>query len=94
MAITKTNFINYTRCPRYAALDEVHKEKLDADISYKEYKDQELKENLSEIVSSIYEIDEETGEEISSPNTTDISADDPFKDFGEEVVLSDDDLPF
>lgn len=34
-----------------------------------------------------------TGEETSTPNTTDVS-DDPFKDFGEEVVLSDDDLPF
>lgn len=34
-----------------------------------------------------------TGEEVSGPSTTDIS-EDPFKDFGEEVVLSDDDLPF
>lgn len=34
-----------------------------------------------------------TGEEVSSSNTTDVS-EDPFKDFGEEVVLSDDDLPF
>ncbi len=33
-----------------------------------------------------------TGEEVSS-GTTDVS-EDPFKDFGEEVVLSDDDLPF
>ena len=32
-----------------------------------------------------------TGEE--APTTTDVS-DDPFKDFGSEVVLSDDDLPF
>ncbi len=34
-----------------------------------------------------------TGEEMSSSTTTDVS-EDPFKDFGEEVVLSDDDLPF
>ena len=34
-----------------------------------------------------------TGDEVSAPTTTDIS-EDPFKDFGEEVVLSDDDLPF
>lgn len=33
-----------------------------------------------------------TGEEMSA-STTDVS-EDPFKDFGEEVVLSDDDLPF
>lgn len=34
-----------------------------------------------------------TGEE-AAPMTTDVSGEDPFKDFGEEVVLSDDDLPF
>ena len=34
-----------------------------------------------------------TGESVSEPMTTDIS-EDPFKDFGSEVVLSDDDLPF
>lgn len=33
-----------------------------------------------------------TGEEVST-STTDVS-EDPFKDFGDEVVLSDDDLPF
>lgn len=63
MAITKTNFINYTRCPRYAALDEIKKERLDADISYKDYKQQELQENLSEIVGSMFEVNDETGEE-------------------------------
>jgi len=63
MAITKTNFINYTRCPRYAALDEIKKERLDADISYKDYKNQELNENLSEIVGSMFEVNDETGEE-------------------------------
>ena len=34
-----------------------------------------------------------TGEETSVP-TADVSEEDPFKDFGSEVVLSDDDLPF
>lgn len=63
MAISKTDFINFTRCRRYAALEEIKKEKLEADISYKEYKEQERKENLSEIVSSMYEMNEETGEE-------------------------------
>ncbi len=63
MAITKTNFINFTRCPRYASLAEIKKEKLDADISYKDYKQEELQENLSEIVGSMYEMNEETGEE-------------------------------
>jgi len=34
-----------------------------------------------------------TGEDFAEPSTTDIS-EDPFKDFGSEVILSDDDLPF
>jgi hypothetical protein len=34
-----------------------------------------------------------TGEPANEPMGTDIS-EDPFKDFGNEVVLSDDDLPF
>ncbi len=34
-----------------------------------------------------------TGEEVATP-TVDVSEDDPFKDYGSEVVLSDDDLPF
>lgn len=33
-----------------------------------------------------------TGDDVTP--TTDVSSDDPFKDFGDEVVLSDDDLPF
>lgn len=35
-----------------------------------------------------------TGDNFNDNNTTDISDDDPFKDFGSEIVLSDDDLPF
>lgn len=63
MAITKTNFINYTRCPRYAALEEIKKERLDADINYLNYKEEEKLENLNEIVGSMYELNLETGEE-------------------------------
>ena len=57
MAITKTNFINYSRCPRYAALEEIKSEKLDADITYKEYKHEEEGECLKEILGSIFEDD-------------------------------------
>lgn len=57
MAITKTNFINYSRCPRYAALEEIKSEKLDADITYKEYKKEEEGEQLKEILGSIFEDD-------------------------------------
>ena len=53
MAITKTDFINYTRCSRYAALDEVHKEKLDADVSYADYKKQEEQDKIKELISGM-----------------------------------------
>ena len=44
MAITKTKFINYIRCPRYVALDNLKKEKLDSIVTYEEYKKEENEE--------------------------------------------------
>lgn len=58
MAVTKTNFINFGRCPRYVALQEVKKERLNADISYEEYKEEEQEERIKELVSYMYETDE------------------------------------
>ena len=55
MAVTKTDFINYTRCSRYVALEEVRHEKLDADISYDDYKKQEEQDILKELLSGMYE---------------------------------------
>lgn len=63
MAITKTNFINYSRCPRYVALAEVKKERLDADVTYAEYKEEELKSKLQELLSSMYDVDDNDNEE-------------------------------
>lgn len=52
MIITKTKFIEYTRCPRYCYLD---KHNLKEDISYEEYKEEEILENLKELsIDSIY----------------------------------------
>ena len=62
MALTKTNFINYSRCRRYVALDKVKKEKLYADVSYEEYKNEELKQELKDIIGEIYSEDEENNE--------------------------------
>ena len=58
MAISKTDFINYSRCPRYAALNEVKKEMLEADISYEDYKNKELSEKINELYSGMYEEDD------------------------------------
>jgi len=55
MAISKTSFINIIRCPRYAALSEIKHDKLDADVSYKDYMEEELIEELKNIVSTMYD---------------------------------------
>lgn len=70
MAITKTNFINYSRCKRYVALDEVKKERLNSDISYEEYMNEELEEKIKELVGEMYSIDED-GNEIDLINVED-----------------------
>jgi len=56
MAVTKTNFINYIRCPRFVALDKVHKDKLEADISLSEYLEEEYLNNL---LSTMHDGDED-----------------------------------
>lgn len=63
MAITKTNFINYSRCPRYVSLAEIKKDKLRAEVTYEQYKKEELDEKIKELLGSMYEIDEEGNEE-------------------------------
>ena len=59
MAVTKTNFLNYSRCPRYVALAEIKKERLDAEVSYKDYVKQELKLKVNEILNFMYEDDDD-----------------------------------
>lgn len=61
MAITKTNFINYTRCPRYIALEDIKKETLVSSISLEEYRKQEEWEDLNEITSLMID---ENGEDL------------------------------
>ena len=62
MAITKTNFINYSRCARYFSLEQVKKDRLDADISYDDYKKEEKAEQIAEILGGMYEIGEDQEE--------------------------------
>lgn len=53
MAITKTSFINYTRCPRFCALDNV--KKLEDNISYEEYRNIEEKYLIQELLGEMFE---------------------------------------
>lgn len=61
MAITKTKFINYIRCPRYAALDNVKKDKLDSIVSFEEYKKEEENTRILELLEKMYS---ENGEDL------------------------------
>lgn len=62
MAITKTDFINYTRCSNYSLYEEIKKEKFDCDISYQEYKEQEIKEQLTELIGGMFSTDDDGNE--------------------------------
>lgn len=71
MAITKTNFINYSRCPRYIALDMLRKDRLTSSMSYEEYAKEEENGKLREILGYMYDLDEEGNEidliEVANP---------------------------
>ena len=58
MAITKTHFINFIRCPRYAALDNLKKEKLNSFVSLDEYLEEEREGKLQEILDCMYDEDD------------------------------------
>ena len=55
MAITKTKFINYSRCPRYVALDDLKKENLDSMVRLEEYKKEEELEKIGELLGSMFD---------------------------------------
>ena len=66
MAVTKTNFINYIRCPRYVALDDLKREKLNSNVSLAEYLKEEEDAYLAEILDDMY--DEEGNDLIDVAN--------------------------
>ncbi len=68
MAITKTDFIEFSKCPRFVALERVNKDHLDADVSYEDYKKREYQLALEELLASMFEIDD-NGESIDHINT-------------------------
>ena len=66
MAVTKTNFINYIRCPRYVALDDLKKEKLNSNVTLSEYRKEEEDAYLAEILEDMF--DEEGNDLIDVAN--------------------------
>ena len=85
MAISKTNFINYSRCKRYPALEEIRKDKLTSDMTIEEYKKEEQDEQISEILDGIFSVNEE-GEEVDRTKKEDIQLN-AMMDFYKEVEL-------
>ena len=61
MAITKTKFINYIRCPRYASLDNIKKDKLDSIVTIEEYKEEEKQNQIEEILGNMFD---ENGQDL------------------------------
>lgn len=55
MAVTKTDFINYTRCKRYFSLEDIRKNKLNSKVTIEEYKKQEKDEIIKELVSDMFD---------------------------------------
>ena len=55
MAITKTNFIEYTRCKRYVALEHLKEDKKSSKMSLEEYKKEELNEQKKELLDHLFE---------------------------------------
>lgn len=55
MAITKTKFINYIRCPRYVVLDKIKKDDLTSFVSYDEYKKEETNTLIEDLKSSMFD---------------------------------------
>ena len=61
LAITKTKFIQYKRCPRYIALEDIQKEALSSSIDYVSYKQEEEEEQTRELLSTMID---ESGEDL------------------------------
>ena len=55
MTITKTKFINYIRCPRYAALDNLKRNQLDSEVTLIDYRQEEIEAYKQEILDDMYD---------------------------------------
>lgn len=84
MAITKTNFINYTRCPKYVKLEKIRKDKLMSELSLEQYLKEEENEKYKEMLNNMFEnID---GEEVDKTDILDEQLD-AMMDYYKKVEL-------
>ena len=59
MAITKTNFIEFTRCRRYSALENLRQDKLDSKMTIEEYKKEEESLERKDLLNNMFEMNED-----------------------------------
>ena len=67
MLISKTRFINYIRCDRFVALDEIHKDQEKAIVSFSDSDDLEAlmhQENSAKIKHILDDMTDEDGEDV------------------------------
>ena len=57
MALTKTKFLEYTRCPKYVHLEKINEDILQKKMIYQEYQEEEKKLKLQELISAMFESD-------------------------------------
>ena len=57
MALTKTKFLEYTRCPKYVHLEKINEDILQKKMTYQEYQEEEKKLKLQELFSAMFESD-------------------------------------
>ena len=74
MAITKTNFINYTRCRRYCALENIRKDKLDSKMTIEEYMKENEKEEYRELLESMFESTDDGDTDLTKKEDKELSA--------------------
>lgn len=64
MVITKTRFLNLTRCPRFVSLDN----KFVDSITYKDYKKEEMSEQAKELLDNMVQSDVTVNKHLEAMN--------------------------
>ena len=74
MAITKTNFIEYTGCRRYTALEDIRRDKLDSKMSIEEYMKEEENARVKELLGTMFESSDEGDVDLTNKEDIQLSA--------------------
>jgi len=84
MPVTKTNFVEYSKCDRFVALEEIRKDKLLSKLSLEEYKKEEKNEDIKDLLNSMFEESEEGDIDLTVKKDIQLEA---MMDYYKEVEL-------